>query len=84
MLWCKIHTYNGDAAAVVAFRGKNQAAGSGFVNKPFNGFQSRKNLWGYFLLKLQQPTLRRTRVGSGILKGVKMSTTFVTFSYCNV
>ena len=50
MLWCKIHTYNGDAGTLVAFRGKNQAAGSGFVNKPFNGFQSRKNLWGYFLL----------------------------------
>ena len=43
------YIYDG-AGAVVAFRGKNQAAGSGFVNKPFNGFQSRKNLWGYFLL----------------------------------
>ena len=67
---------------MLAFWGKKQAAGSGFVNKPFNGFQSRKNLWGYFLLKLQPTTLRRTRVGSGILKGVKMSTTFVTLTYC--
>ena len=44
------YIYYDGAGAVVAFWGKNQAAGSGFVNKPFNGFQSRKNLWGYFLL----------------------------------